>query len=67
MAMYMDAFSIDWSDLKFYAFPPISFIPRVFSEVKEDFRVGITIVLFWPTKVWYPVMLKMLVSTPIYF
>ena len=27
-AMYIDAFSIDWFDLKFYAFPPISVIPR---------------------------------------
>ena len=31
-AMYIDAFSIDWSDLKFYAFPPISVIPRVLSK-----------------------------------
>ena len=28
-AMYIEAFSIDWSDLKFYGFPPISVIPRV--------------------------------------
>ena len=27
-AMYTGAFSIGWSDLRLYAFPPISFIPR---------------------------------------
>ena len=54
-ATYVDAFSIDWFDLTFYAFPPISVIPRV---------EGIIVVPFWPTQVWYPVMLKILVSTP---
>ena len=64
-AMYIDAFSIDWFDLKFYAFPPISVIPRVLSKVKEDSAEGIIVVPFWPTQVWYPAMLKMLVSTPL--
>ena len=64
-AMYIDAFSIDWSDLKFYAFPAISVIPRVLSKVKQDSAEGIIIVPFWPTQVWYPAMPKMLVSTPI--
>ena len=63
-AMYIDAFSIDWSDLKFYAFPPISVIPMVLPKVKQDSAEGI-VVPFWPTQVWYPAMLKMLVSTPI--
>ena len=59
-AMYIDAFSIDWSDLKFYAFPPISVIPRVLSKVEQDNADGIIVV-----PVWYPVMLKMLILTPI--
>ena len=64
-AMYIDAFSIDWSDLKFYAFPPIPVIPRVLSKVKQDSAEGIIVVPFWPTQAWYPTMLKMLVSTAI--
>ena len=32
--MYKDAFSVDWFDLKFYAFPPISVISRIRSKVK---------------------------------
>ena len=64
-AIYIDAFSIDWSDLKFYAFPLISVIPRALSNVKQDSAEGIIVVPFWLTQVWYPVMLKMLVSTPI--
>ena len=64
-AMYIDAFSIDWFDLKFYAFPPISVIPRVLAKVKQDSAEGFIVVPFWPTQVWYPVILKILVSTPI--
>ena len=66
-AMYIDVFSIDCSDLKFYASPspPISVIPRVLSDMKQDSAEGIIVVPFWPTQVWYPAMLKMLVSTPI--
>ena len=45
-AMYIDAFSIDWFDLKFYAFPPISVIPRVLAKVKQDSAEGIIIVPF---------------------
>ena len=64
-AMYTDAFSIDEFDLKFYAFAPISVIPRVLAKVKQDSAEGIIVVPFRATPAWYPVMLKMLVSTPI--
>ena len=65
-AMYIDAFSTDCFDLKFYAFPPISVIPRVLSKVKQDSAEGIIVVPFWLTHIWYPVMLKILVLTQFY-
>ena len=45
-AMYIDAFSIEWFDLKFCAFPPISVIPRVLAKVKQDRAEGIIVVPF---------------------
>ena len=60
-AMCIDAFSIDWSDPKFYAFCPIS---RVFPRVKQDSTEGIIVIPFWQTQVWYLAMIKMLVSSP---
>ena len=63
--VYIDTFSIDRSDLKFYAFPPISVIPRVVSKVKQDSAEGIIVAPFWPTQVWYPAMLKMLITTSV--
>ena len=64
--LYIDVFSIDWSDSKFYAFPPISVMPRVFLKVKQYSAEVIIVVPFWPIQIWYPTMLKMLVSTPIF-
>ena len=49
-----------------YAVPPISVIRRVLAKVKQDSADGIIVVPFWPTQVWYPFMLKTLVSTPIW-
>ena len=50
-AIYIDAFSVDWPDLKFYTLPPISVITRVLSEVKKDTAKGIIVVPFCPTQV----------------
>ena len=63
--MYIDAVSIDWSNLNFYAFHPISVMPRVLSKVEQDSTEVIIVVPFWPTQVWYPVMPKWYVSTSI--
>ena len=64
-AMYIDAFSIDWFNLKFCAFPPISVIPRVLAKGRRDSAEGIIVVPFWPIQVSHLVMFKMLVSTSI--
>ena len=43
-AMCIDGFSIDWSDLKLYAFPPTSVISRVLSKLKQYSVEGIKVV-----------------------
>ena len=62
---FISAFTIDWSGLKFYDFPPIAIISRVLSKISQDEAEGIIIVPYWQNEVWYPVMLKMLISIPI--
>ena len=63
-AKFIDAFTIDWSGLKFYAFPPIAIISSVLSKISQDEAEGIIVVPYWPDQVWYLVMLKMLISIP---
>ena len=65
--MAIDAFSLDWRDLCFYAFPPFSLINRVLQKVEQDQRQGIIIVPMWNTQVWFPRLLHLLIDFPVTF
>ena len=53
-ALAIDAFTLDWSKLMFYAFPPFSVIPAVLSKIVADEAMGVCILPDWPTQGWYP-------------
>ena len=61
-AKIIDAFTIDWSGLKFYSFYPIIIVSTVLSTINHDEAEGIIVVPYWPNQVWYSIMLKMLIS-----
>ena len=63
-AFATDAFSISWSNLNFYAFPPFSCISQCLQKIKVDMATGLIIVPKWPTQPFYPVLLKMLLRPP---
>ena len=58
--MAIDAFSLDWREQYFYAFPPFSLInSRVLQKVEQDQSKGIIIVPMWNTQVWFPRLLHL--------
>lgn len=63
----VDAFTVDWSQYFFYAFPPFAIVLRVLRKIKDDRARGIVIVPYWPAQVWFPVFTAMLDCEPIYF
>ena len=63
--MAIDAFSLDWRELYFYAFPPFSLINRVLQKVEQDQSQGIIIVPMWNTQVWFPRLLHLLIDVPV--
>ena len=63
-AFAIDAFSLDWSLLDFYAFPPFSLINKVLQKIIEEGARGIVIVPDWPTQVWYPKFMSLLIAQP---
>ena len=65
-AIDIDAFSITWSSLKCYAFPPFSVIGRMLSKISKDKATGICVLPEWPTQSWYPQALSMLTQEPVY-
>ena len=52
-AEVIDAFSISWSGLPFYAFPPFICVGRVLQKIRKDKATGIIVVPDWPNQPWY--------------
>ena len=65
-AFAIDAFSLQWSKVDFYAFPPFSVIPAVLSKIQREEALGVVMLLDWPAQGWYPKALEMLKQEPIY-
>jgi len=64
-AWKIDAFTVCWRNLFFYAFPPFNMILRVLRKIKKDESVGIVVVPHWETQPLFPVYLSMLILPPI--
>ncbi|XP_068734585.1 uncharacterized protein [Montipora capricornis] len=61
----IDAFTINWAKLKFYAFPPFSVIAAVLKKIQEDKATGVCVLPNWPTQAWFPKAMKMTVQEPV--
>lgn len=64
-ALYTNALTINWSDLKSYAFPPFILIGRILKKLQEEWATSLTILPLWPTQVWFPVALRLLAAPPV--
>ena len=63
---FVDAFAMNWKHYFFYAFPPFSLLLRTLQKVETDQATGILIFPNWTTQVWYPLLLKLLIGSPIF-
>ena len=64
-AVAVDAFTMSWSKLNFYCFPPFSCIPKVLQKIQTEKAKGILVAPKWPTQPWYPVLISMLIKEPV--
>ncbi|XP_033113583.1 uncharacterized protein LOC117114136 [Anneissia japonica] len=64
-AKHIDAFTISWSNLVCYCFPPFSCILRVIRKIMEDNVEAVLVVPDWTSQTWYPLLLKILIQPPI--
>ena len=62
----VDAFTIDWKPLKFYAFPPFCLISKCLQKIQCDGAAGLIVVPNWPTQPWFPLLKNMLVEEPMF-
>ena len=63
-AVAVDAFTMDWSNTFFYAFPPFCLITRCLQKITFDHAEGLLVVPVWPSQSWYGRLLHMLVEPP---
>lgn len=63
----IDAFTISWENLFFYAFPPFSMILKTLQKICCDKAEGIVVVPYWTTQPWYPLFKSLLIKQPIIF
>jgi hypothetical protein len=63
-AKFINAFSFQWTGY-YYAFPPFSLISRTLQKVRADQAECLMVVPLWPTQCWYPMLMELLIQTPL--
>lgn len=66
-AWAVDAFTLSWKNIYFYAFPPFALILKMLRKIMADKAEGVVIVPHWPTQPWYPLFKKLIHSKCIYY
>ena len=59
-ALQIDAFTLDWTGLNVYAFPPICLIPCVLRQIEAQPGLVILIAPCWPRRAWFSKILELL-------
>ena len=59
-----NAFSVSWEDKKFYCFSPFACIGKILEKISADKATGLLVVPNWPTQIWFPFLMDMLISEP---
>lgn len=62
-AYNIDAFTVDWSQYYFYAFPPFALILKTLNKIVSDKATGIVVVPLWPSQPWYPFYMSLCIKT----
>ena len=63
--MAVDAFSLNWHSIMFYAFPPFSVLTQTIQKIEKEEATGVVVAPNWPTQVWYPALMRLLIAHPL--
>ena len=63
-AFAVNAFTLDWSTLAIYAFPPFSCVEKTARKIIQDKARGIIIVPNWPSQSWFSMLQRIQIEEP---
>lgn len=66
-AWTINAFTLSWHSIYFYAFPPFILLPRVLRKIVDDEATGVLVIPWWPSQPWFPMFHSLVVGDPIIF
>lgn len=58
----VDAFTLNWNSIVFYAFSPFNLILRVLKKIRDEKAEGILVVPHWPAQPWFPLFSSLLIK-----
>lgn len=59
-----DAFTLRWTHLDGYAFPPFPLIPRCLMKIRREQAQVVLVCPFWPNQPYFPLLLETAVDVP---
>ena len=65
MAKHIDAFTINWAQCTFYAFPPFCLVARCLQKIVQEQATGILVIPLWPSQAYFTTVMNLMVETPI--
>ena len=65
-AIHVDAFTMNWTNLIVYAFPPFNLIPAVLHKTKKEMATLILIAPLWSAQPWRPLLIDLVIDYPVY-
>ncbi|OXU26260.1 hypothetical protein TSAR_007120 [Trichomalopsis sarcophagae] len=65
--MGVDAFTYNWTNWFFYAFPPVSLILKTLVKIRQERSSGILVVPFWAGQPWFPLFKSLLCNEALVF
>lgn len=66
-AWQIDAFTVPWTDIFFYAFLPFNLIAKTLQKIRDKQTECIIVVPKWEKQPWYPLFIKLTTSEPLIF
>lgn len=66
-AQQIDAFTVSWTEMFFYAFPPFILILKTLQKIIKDKATGIIVIPSWSNQPWFPLFKRLIISDEIIF